>query len=284
MIFQKEIIEIAHAKRVQTKTIEKDWILGHFLNAMYSFEEVRKNFVFKGGTCLRKCYFENYRFSEDLDFTLLDRKFEVNMDFINKIIKKAESTSGAKFYFERKKLQKANEVEKGFEIKIKYWGADHKQNQNPLPPLRWQTYIKLDISFAEKLLTKPVLKPIIHNYSDKEMIFQSISVYSLEEVISEKLRSLIQRNRPRDVYDIWTLSGLFVQNDYPLIRRLLDEKAKPKNVKFNSVNDFINQEKGRKNSRAWVSSLGNHLPENQLPDFDTVYNDVYQFIEKILNT
>lgn len=28
--------------------------------------------MFKGGTCLKKCYFETYRFSEDLDFTLQD--------------------------------------------------------------------------------------------------------------------------------------------------------------------------------------------------------------------
>ena len=26
--------------------------------------------AFKGGTALRSCWFENYRFSEDLDFTL----------------------------------------------------------------------------------------------------------------------------------------------------------------------------------------------------------------------
>lgn len=28
--------------------------------------------VFKGGTCLKKCYFETYRFSEDLNFTVRD--------------------------------------------------------------------------------------------------------------------------------------------------------------------------------------------------------------------
>jgi predicted nucleotidyltransferase component of viral defense system len=42
---------------------------------MYEFKEVTQNFIFKGGTCLKKCYFEDYRFSEDLDFTLLDTKY-----------------------------------------------------------------------------------------------------------------------------------------------------------------------------------------------------------------
>jgi predicted nucleotidyltransferase component of viral defense system len=32
-----------------------------------------QHWVFKGGTCLKKCYIETYRFSEDLDFTVLPR-------------------------------------------------------------------------------------------------------------------------------------------------------------------------------------------------------------------
>ena len=28
--------------------------------------------MFKGGTCLKKCFIETYRFSEDLDFTVLE--------------------------------------------------------------------------------------------------------------------------------------------------------------------------------------------------------------------
>ena len=31
-----------------------------------------RTWVFKGGTCLRKCYYETFRFSEDLDFTVID--------------------------------------------------------------------------------------------------------------------------------------------------------------------------------------------------------------------
>jgi predicted nucleotidyltransferase component of viral defense system len=284
MILQKEIINTAHAKNVKTKTIDKDWILGHFLNAMYSFEEVQENFVFKGGTCLKKCYFEDYRFSEDLDFTLLDENFVVDAKFISKIIKQAELTSGAKFYFERKKMQKSKDAEQGYEIKVKFWGADHKQNQRPLPPSRWQTYIKLDISFSERLLTKPVMKPIFHNYTDSEILNQIVTAYSLYEVISEKLRSLIQRNRPRDIYDIWTLVNFFGKSEYKTIKELLHEKLKDKSINITGINDFVNSDKSRKNKRAWSSSLGDHLPENKLPDFDDVYKSIKIFIEKILNS
>jgi len=60
---QTEIMELANEKGIPKTTIDKDWILGHFLNAMFSFPEVRDTFVFKGGTCLHKCYIPDYRFS-----------------------------------------------------------------------------------------------------------------------------------------------------------------------------------------------------------------------------
>ena len=52
--------------------VEKDYVLGWMLAGIYANPELRESWVFKGGTCLKKCFFETYRFSEDLDFTLLD--------------------------------------------------------------------------------------------------------------------------------------------------------------------------------------------------------------------
>lgn len=284
MILQKEIIVIAQNEYVKTKTIDKDWVLGHFLNAMYSIENVKKNFVFKGGTCLRKCYIDDYRFSEDLDFTLLDNTFKVDSKFIKSVIEIAEKTSGAKFYFERKKLQKFKEEEQGYELLIKFWGADHKKQQKPLPPSRWQTAIKIDMSFSEKLLTPVEFKPIFHNYSDSKEISQIVPVYSLEEIISEKLRALIQRNRPRDIYDIWNLSEYFQENDYSIIKELLFRKAADKNIIITNADDFVNADKNRKNKRAWNRSLADHLPVHKLPDFEKVSRSVREFIVKILNS
>lgn len=283
MIKQKEIIEISENKRLKTSTIDKDWVLGHFLNAMYSFKEVKENFVFKGGTALKKCYFTDYRFSEDLDFTLLDSNFVVDSNFLQKIIKKATGNSGVKFHLFKQKFQKSEDEEQGYEIKLKYWGADHKPNKAPLPPDRWLTLIKLDINFTEKLLTEPTQKGIIHEYSDKDIISQIIPVYSLSEVISEKLRSLIQRNRPRDIYDIWNIADYFSEQEYSHIKKLLLEKAEDKNIVISNVSDLVNAEKARKNKRAWQSSLGGHLPLGELPEFDLVYNKIKQFIENILN-
>jgi Uncharacterized conserved protein len=52
------------------EVIEKDYVLGWLLAGITADPVLRDQWVFKGGTALRKCYFETYRFSEDLDFTV----------------------------------------------------------------------------------------------------------------------------------------------------------------------------------------------------------------------
>lgn len=75
MILKREIERIAEQKGVAKTTIDKDWVLGHFVDAIFSIPECRDILIFKGGTCLRKCYFEDFRFSEDLDYTAVDPAF-----------------------------------------------------------------------------------------------------------------------------------------------------------------------------------------------------------------
>ena len=69
MISKEEILHIANQKGITAFMIEKDYVLGWILNAIG--DHLKKYWVFKGGTCLKKCYFPDYRFSEDLDFTVL---------------------------------------------------------------------------------------------------------------------------------------------------------------------------------------------------------------------
>jgi len=72
MIEQKEINKIASKNRVSDRQIEKDYVLSWLLFAISKNQTLHNALVFKGGTVLKKAYFEDYRFSEDLDFTLID--------------------------------------------------------------------------------------------------------------------------------------------------------------------------------------------------------------------
>jgi len=71
---QSEIAKAAIEQGVPKTTVDKDWVLGHLLHACYQSYELRDLLIFKGGTCLRKCWIEDYRFSEDLDFTYWIRR------------------------------------------------------------------------------------------------------------------------------------------------------------------------------------------------------------------
>ena len=70
MIQPKEINKIATTNRVNDRQIEKDYVLSWVLFAISKNDVLKNVLVFKGGTVLKKAYFEDYRFSEDLDFTL----------------------------------------------------------------------------------------------------------------------------------------------------------------------------------------------------------------------
>ncbi|WP_257670515.1 nucleotidyl transferase AbiEii/AbiGii toxin family protein [Parapedobacter tibetensis] len=74
MIHPKEINAVAAKNRLKDTQIEKDYILSWILYGIAKNELLSKLLVFKGGTVLKKTYFPDYRFSEDLDFTLLDEK------------------------------------------------------------------------------------------------------------------------------------------------------------------------------------------------------------------
>jgi predicted nucleotidyltransferase component of viral defense system len=80
MIDRREILEAASSFSLLPSIVEKDYVLGWMLAGINAHEELSESWIFKGGTRLKKCYFETYRFSEDLDFTLrnedqLDEEF-----------------------------------------------------------------------------------------------------------------------------------------------------------------------------------------------------------------
>src|SRR6266550_4048388 len=70
MIDKREILDAATTFGLNPHVIEKDYVLGWLLWGISNHEAVSATWIFKGGTCLKKCFFETYRFSEDLDFTI----------------------------------------------------------------------------------------------------------------------------------------------------------------------------------------------------------------------
>ena len=72
MIDRGEVLTIAGERDLRVDIIEKDYVLGWMLAGIFAHPILGPAWVFKGGTCLKKCFLETYRLSEDLDFTVED--------------------------------------------------------------------------------------------------------------------------------------------------------------------------------------------------------------------
>jgi len=141
MILKKEIEVKAETQNIPKSTIDKDWVLGHFIDAIFSIPECKESLIFKGGTCLRKCYFPNYRFSEDLDFTCTNPKFELTKKMLNQLVQILTERTEIPLHIEELKPLLHKDKLMGYKALIKFWGADHPRNQAPPPPERWTTSI-----------------------------------------------------------------------------------------------------------------------------------------------
>ena len=273
MILKKEISSKSVEWIVPANTVDKDYVLGHFLNSFYSFENHRQIFVFKGGTCLRKCYFPDYRFSEDLDFTLLDKSFLIDKSFLEKIATHCETATGIRFWVSSIENKRSRGEDKGYKCVIYFWGANHSRNEVPPPKERWHTKIEIDISFDEEILSPLTHTKIIHLYSDQDKISASeIPVYSLTEILMEKVRAFYQRSykAPRDFYDVWYLLNNVSFENWESISAMLQKKCAFKN-KVIDTSIFRDEAILKLVSRSWNSSIAHHLPQHKLPELNEVW-------------
>jgi len=257
MITKIEIRDKAREYGVPISTIERDYAQNWLLKPFSSVNIM----ALKGGTGIRKAYISDYRFSDDLDFTLLE---EINKEKVDALIKeaitKAREESGINFSKNIGLLENDN----GFEIDI-YFQIMQKGES--------KTKIKIDLTKHENedILLPLNTREIIHPYSDD--LKAKIKVYSLEEIFAEKLRSLFQRIRPRDLYDVFYLKDKVDQ------RKVLDiylKKCEIKGVKIN-IKDLENRKDDFKN--AWKNSLWHQL--KNLPSFDDVFLSVIENVEKV---
>lgn len=282
MILQKEIATIAEQTGVAKTVIDKDWVLGHFVAAIFSIPEIKENLTFKGGTCLRKCWFPDYRFSEDLDFTSMSANFEFTEHHLKQICDMVSGHTDIKTHVVSLKPIIFKDRKVGHEAIVKYWGADHSKNEAPPAPVRWLTKIKIEIIHYEQMIFESVDKKIFHPYSDKLLPVSSIPCYRIEEVLSEKIRALIQRSytAPRDYYDIWYLSTHIADLNWDEIKNAFHKKMRFKELEFTGIDQLINPKSERSVKSAWVNSLGHQIRRGGLPEFEDIKVDLRKLFER----
>lgn len=284
MILKREIEKQAEAQKVPKTTIDKDWVLGHFIDAIYSIPECKQHLVFKGGTCLRKCYYPNYRFSEDLDFTSTNQEFELTEKLLKQITELVAERTEIPLHIDSIKPLQSKDKLTGYKAIVKFWGADHSRNQAPPPPERWTSSIKIEIILYELMLFDTVEREVYHPYTDN--LSQSplmVPCYSLHEVLAEKLRALIQRSytAPRDFYDIWYLSKNENDINWKAVTDAFHEKMKFKNLEFTGIDQMINDDNDKRVKAGWNNSLGHQIPTTAAPEYDLVKSEILTLLNEI---
>ncbi len=270
MINREELLEFAREFQLEPNVVEKDYALGWLLAGISNNSALRDAWVFKGGTCLKKCFFETYRFSEDLDFTLRDPA-HLDVQFLTDTFAEI-----AQWIYDTSGLELPGETHK-FEVFTNPRGSLSAQGRvgyrGPLGRAGDPPRMKLDLAHDEILVLEPVRRPVHHPYSDCPENGIDALCYAFEEVFAEKVRALTERLRPRDLYDVVHLHRRAdLQPNRALVRSTLARKCEFKGIPVPNFIALQNRPERTELQAEWEHMLGHQLPV--LPPFDQFWTEL----------
>ncbi len=230
--------------------IEKDYALSIVLFHV-SKSRLADKLVFKGGTALKKIYFADARFSEDLDFSVLDVDEREIMNELNALFEGKEF-NGVRFITLEKEKTRV-----GMHAALKFSSI-----------LGQPQRIRFDFSFRDNLALKPERRIVADDYGlgDAKLL-----VLPLEELFAEKIHALYGRTAARDLYDAWFLSKHGVKTDQRIIAKKFayyGETYEP-DALANRIASF---------KKDWTRDLAQFM--KNVPDFDLVANETIGFLKK----
>lgn len=250
-------------RRIPENVLERDYCLAWFLVGL-SRCLLGQSLVFKGGTALKRCYFEDYRFSEDLDFTLSQKiDFAFIQNELEPVFTETHQSSGVKFRYSR---DDRHAHVNSYTFYMGYEG--------PLPVTVSGKEVKVDITLQEKIVFPIQNQSIIRGYPEFTDIPNGaqIQVYSLKEIAAEKTLALMDRARtePRDLFDMWYL----VQGDHISMNELVPAVKEKLDFRGKKATDVLGefQSKEPRLRKLWEARLSPQM--TTLPPFDDVFRSV----------
>lgn len=274
MISYADLKSLATEWGIADHVAEKNYVIGWLLWGIGNEEILKSKWIFKGGTCLKKCYLETYRFSEDLDFTVLpDGPLEPEdvLPIIKRVIDRVHEESGINFLMREPLVEK-----KDYPFYAK--GRIYYQGPRNAPS---PASIIIDLLSSEKLVQAPVINKIAHSYPDDLPEAAQINCYSLEEIFAEKIRAMGERGYPRDLYDIvFLFRDRFSKQKNELIKSILIAKCETKGVTVPTYESVKGSPSVEELKSEWANMLKHQLPA--LPPFEEYWNvlpDLFKWLE-----
>ena len=278
MIAKRDLQQLRSEWSLDLGVIEKDYVLGWLLAGIAQHPALSETWIFKGGTCLRKCYYETFRFSEDLDFTIVaggPEEPEQLMEIFSEIGAWLQEESGIQIVlddrsFRRRQNKRGRPTTEG---RVAYSGPNASRGTLPK--------VKLDLTSDEMLADAPVWRPIGHPYSDGLPPGRVLS-YSLAELFGEKLRALAERCRPRDLYDVVHMHRHPDLIDQATrVRYALEQKCAHAGIGVPTLATIHSSPFREEIEAEWENMLGHQLP-SPLPPFAGFWStltDVFSWLD-----
>jgi len=261
MIKVKEVSGKAVKAHVNDLQIEKDYVLSWILWGIANTPFLKENLLFRGASLLKKVYFPNYRFAEELEFTCKE-VFELDKikNAFSELVVQVQKKSGLALIIRGDIKDTATTYNFG----IAFSGL--------LGGITSTKLIRIDISKNEHVYFPVLEKEIPLLYSDLVDEKISLTCYSIDEVVAEKMRSLLERSESGDVYDVWYLlemDGYAIEDCiFGFLEKTSLRNLDPKKLKITV------EKKVQEFAKHWRDDLARQM--KLVPD----YHDVWRQLEK----
>jgi predicted nucleotidyltransferase component of viral defense system len=264
MITQAEVFKLAQRERVSERVIEKDYVLSWILIAIAD-SDLRDHMAFKGGTALKKVYFPDYRFSEDLDFTLPgNMPHDELLASLGALLPGLLGTVNLRLQLAAAELSRFDSTT----VQAAYVG--------PLQASMGARTLKMDFTRGELLVNPPGDAVLSAPYTDypKEV---RLPTYTLNEIMAEKLCALMGRTEARDLYDVW---WLFESGEIEPVSLAADflRKAQHKRKDPGRLAGVLESKESRL-ARQWETRLAEQV--RHLPHFGEVMRAVRRHVRQL---
>ena len=256
LIDRRELLEKARERSLTLGMIEKDYVLGWLLFGLSAIRDL----AFKGGTALSKVYFPQiWRLSEDLDY-VYKKDFQHIVEALPAIFERIEKLSGIRLA-----------------LKTRHSNPEYLQLKIQYDAVLGRNWIKVDVT-REAPIDRVSSRKVSQTYSD--YLPFKVRVESVEEIFAEKIRSLVERKKCRDYYDVWQLMRLKLDRDK--LKNLLARKFKYKEIDIKGPAEIFPPDLPEILSGYWERELARLI--FPLPEMETVIHGLESHLKSLVKT
>ena len=255
---ERNLREAATAWGIEPHFAEKDYALGWLLWGISRHRTLSEHLIFKGGTCIKKCFHELHRLSEDLDFTLAGESILAPGPLSKAFAEIGERIQdrAALTFPEGSRKFKLHRKPRG-----RLFCRAHIGYLGPLSSRgRAAQRIKVDLTADERMVLAPVAARVHHPCFDAPKEGITVRSYGFAEAFGEKIVALAERAMPRDLYDVTNLfRSAEPRPDRSVLRDVIAQKCAYRNMAFPTL---AHVEKSRDDfERKWSAMLRRQMPD-----------------------